>query len=413
METIFKKQTLEQVLSDFKRLRDSGCNPEGFIPSFFEDTMKVCLDNIEELTRISSSETNNSVFINLFILKKEGVKTLDDFRKFILRYKPETPNEIEPYKDFEDRLKYIYEDLKISIGGRCTEIFYFNNVNGTYPSTKLIICNAYRNPFDTMQTIFHEFCHAIQFKYDERKYSNLWREIGKKDKYSELEYNEILRDYYINHLFIVETEADLFGCMLPLVKALSIGKKELVDTTIKQIENFLFQQKPYDVFGGYFSYPILKDFLYNEEKLKELKKFIGEDGKIDCLVLRNFTKELTLKKQQEYYEDLFKDDTIDYTLLDRNNAREEDRKKFIEEHRNSKFVKDHLEFVEKCREYRPDIVSILQNCLLDLRREKPRNEEYSKKILETALKKSELMEELKFFSETNKRLKETTVEVSV
>ena len=245
-----------------------------------------------------------------------------------------------------------------------------------------------------MQTIFHELCHAIQFKYDERKYSNLWGEIEQKNKYSELEYNKILRDYYINHLFIMETEADLFGCTLPLVKALSTGKKELVDTTIKQIENFLFQQGAYNVFGGYFSYPILKDFLYDEEKLKELERFIEEDGKIDCLRLRNFTKELTSDKQQEYYENLFRDDTIDYTLLDRNNAGIEDRRKFIKEHNNSKFVKDYLEFIEKCREYEPDEISILENCLCDLRRGKSRDKESSMQTLETVLERSEITEKL-------------------
>ena len=195
----------------------------------------------------------------------------------------------------------------------------------------------------------------------------------------------------------METGADLFGCMLPLVKALSTGKKELIDTTIKQIENFIFQQGAYNIFSGYFSYPILKDFLYDEEKLKELERFIEEDGKIDCLGLRNFTKELTSDKQQEYYEDLFKDDTIDYTLLDRNNARIEDKKKFIKEHNNSKFVKDYLEFIEKCREYKIDEVSILENCFSDLRRDKPKDEKSSMQTLETALVKNELMKELKSF----------------
>ena len=226
METILKRQTQEQILDDFKRLRDSGYNLEGFIPSFYKSTIELFQSDIDELVRISSSETDNSIFINKSILITEKIKTIDDFREFILRHKPRTPNKIEPYKNFEDRSKYIYEDLKISIGGRCTNIFYFDNINDTYPSTKLIIGNAYRNPFDTMQTIFHELCHAIQFKYDERKYSNLWGEIEQKNKYSELEYNKILRDYYINHLFIMETEADLFGCTLPLVKALSTGKKE-------------------------------------------------------------------------------------------------------------------------------------------------------------------------------------------
>lgn len=41
METILKRQTQEQILDDFKRLRDSGYNLEGFIPSFFEDTIKI------------------------------------------------------------------------------------------------------------------------------------------------------------------------------------------------------------------------------------------------------------------------------------------------------------------------------------------------------------------------------------
>ena len=74
--------------------------------------------------------------------------------------KPNIQN-IPPYKDFENRSKNVYDYIKTDIGGRCVEIFYFDSKNNVYSSTKLIIGNAYRNPFDTIQTIFHEFCQSI------------------------------------------------------------------------------------------------------------------------------------------------------------------------------------------------------------------------------------------------------------
>ena len=102
--------------------------------------------------------------------------------------------------------------------------FYFDSKNNVYPSTKLIISNTYRNPFDTIKTIFHEFCHAIETKYDGRKYSYLWKAILEREKYSKFEYNKILReDYYINHLFTTEIEADLFGPLMLLIKLININ----------------------------------------------------------------------------------------------------------------------------------------------------------------------------------------------
>ena len=68
METILKRQTQEQILDDFKRLRDSGYNLEGFIPSFYKSTIELFQSDIDELVRISSSETDNSIFINKSIL---------------------------------------------------------------------------------------------------------------------------------------------------------------------------------------------------------------------------------------------------------------------------------------------------------------------------------------------------------
>lgn len=368
MEIISKEQTLEQILNNFKKFKDSNYNLEEYTPSFFEDTIRLFQDDIEKLECLSSSETSNSIFINKLTFKNKNIRNIDDFRKFILENKPNIQN-ITPYKDFEDRLRSAYNCIKTDIGGKCVEIFYFDSKNNVYPSTKLIIGNAYRNPFDTMQTIFHEFCHAIQSKYDGRKYSYLWKAILEREKYSKFEYNKILGDYYINHLFTTETEADLFSFFILLIKSINTNNYDIILDTLRQIEKILFRQKQFSVFRGYFSYPILKDFLYNREKLEELKRFIYKNGEIDILKLREFTKEITLKKHQEYCKDLFNNDNVNYDLFDtviRKNEKSEKIDDFIKQNVNAQFVKDYLEYRNAVNQYVMDDNTLLENKILDL-----------------------------------------------
>lgn len=381
MEKILKKQTKEQVLNDFKRFKELDYNLEEYVPNFYEDIINLFQEDIKELERLSSSQMNKSIFINKLIFNKKNINNVDDFKEFILKNKPDVEN-LELYKDFDERIDYNYNSIKTDIGGRCVSLYYFDNTNNNEPiwyTTQLVIGNAYRNPFDTIQTIFHEFCHAMQ-AVDKLK--------NQEEKISEFDKTYV--GYFINNLYLAETEADLFGCLLPLVKVLAINDKEIINDTIKQIEDFLFKQRLNAPFDGYFSYPILKDFLYNEEKLNELKGFIKEDGKIDILELKNFTKELTLNKQKEYYDDLFKDNEIDESIFNKKfNDREEKIEEFLEQHKESKLAKDYIEFRDKCKKHELDEVSILENKInkLQVNAKKlkvcaPDKQKYFKKCLE-------------------------------
>ena len=57
---------------------------------------------------------------------------------------------------------------------------------------KIIIGNAYKNPFSTIQSIFHQFCKAIQSENMEQINNELYQNIYRKRHITSEEYYYIL-----------------------------------------------------------------------------------------------------------------------------------------------------------------------------------------------------------------------------
>lgn len=215
---------------------------------------------------------------------------------------------------------------------------------------KVIIGNAYKNPFDTIQSIFHQFCKAIQSENIEKTNIELYQNIYRKRHISTEEYNNISKDCYLNCRYISETQAELFSYFVLFVKSLITNNEAVIDDTIKQTKNAIFDPNLTVPLAGRFGYPIIEEYLNNRTKLNELKKFITINSRVDYNGIYNFAMELTLNKQKEYSEELLKIDNIDGDIFN-NCANGDVIDNFIEKCSNTKFVSDYLHFLNEQEEY--------------------------------------------------------------
>lgn len=244
------------------------------------------------------------------------------------------------YIETENKIYDENNDCKLDVN-----IFYGKGIE-----LKIIIGNAYKNPFDTIQSIFHQFCKAIQSENIEKTNIELYQNIYRKRYISTEEYNNISKDCYLNCRYISETQAELFSYFVLFIKSLITNNEAVIDDTIKQTKNAIFDPNLTVPLAGRFGYPIIEEYLNDRTKLNELKKFITINGRVDYNGIYNFVMELTLNKQKEYLEELLEIDNIDGDIFN-GCAKKDVIDNFIEKCSDTKFVNDYLHFLNKQEEY--------------------------------------------------------------
>lgn len=152
--------------------------------------------------------------------------------------------------------------------------------NNKAKSINVTICNAWKTPFDTIHTLFHELCHALQTKY---KIDN--------DK----------QKGYLN-LYIIETQANLFANIILLLKAIETKNTDIINRVKNEITN-LSLLASYE--SGYFCYPIITDIINNLDNDKFYTQFL-KNNELDIKSIFDYTYNKVCEKAKEY-ADFFAD----------------------------------------------------------------------------------------------------------
>lgn len=335
MEILYTHNTIDTVLNDLTKLKNSNFDTSSFAQAWYTPTMDAFEPDANKLTSIVELSPE---LPGINILRKDKFITdevFDDskfdlwFDQTIELYRQQGYEYFDEYGNFSEEQcrEHLKNNVKKNIG--LTTSMLFKDQEGKEILISFCVTNNYRNPLDTIHTNFHELCHGLQrsFKVDknvdksqqfhkESKECNKLKEEYKNNPTAEVEkklnktYNIFYKNWYINN-YIMETQANLFANTYIMLKTLLTHPEKA-----EEIKTELTNLASYNFFSGYNDYVLTKELM--KEMCENPNKFLTDftnEGEIDFKKCFDFTLGMVTNKSLEYSEYLDNEIEKDTNLL--------------------------------------------------------------------------------------------------
>lgn len=308
-----------------------------YIPSYVKNIFDSYKEDLDDLMQFVNGKKNSETFYlkkidfiekdeagNLF-LNKEKFK--NELIRLFNKYENYEFLQKEPFKTKEEIIDFymhVIDDINYSDFNCCCLLK--NKTTNEIFNLSIIYYHCFSRNIPL--TVFHEFCHSLQYSFDIEGKINYVNLNVKQDQLATLSKEELETKENIAlsiknkkliflHNFSMESQANLFAYMALLLKMLH--NKES-DNFLKLKDYLLFQSSKLNFLQGYFDFPtsnnIFIEMQQNPEKY--LKEFINEDNKIDFEKLFLFTREQILERKQNYEKFLLKHENLSVDLYFKN-----------------------------------------------------------------------------------------------
>lgn len=275
MEEILKSQNENNIIKNINNLIKQR-TAENFQPDWFLPTMNLFSDFTNEILDLLNDNEDTKTYLMNKTDFFDNNKKFDEekFNNFF----EEITKDIEIKRRTKNGLKISLKNgLKTGLGGRVVPASCTSNTNEKIKKINFTICNAWSTPFNTIHTLFHELCHALQSKY----------EI--------IESSKISNDY-LEWWYIAEAQANLFANALLLLKAKETNNENIIKQTKSEILK-ISATESYEnsELSPYFDAPLTENIIEN----LDYNQFI-KNGKINIKEIFDYTYKLVLEKQKLY-----------------------------------------------------------------------------------------------------------------
>lgn len=263
--------TFENVLSEFNNCMEKQNN---YIPSYFKEFLDFLKNDIERMSKVLINKYFELHIFFKYNYMQNGIFNVkqyqDDIQNILKDYTTDNYNICnDGYEAIEEMKNYFNTQQKAVHHG----INFQNKKTKNVMYFSFILMDSCSDKIENIFCIFHEYCHVLQNYF----FLSTNSPKTKNEK-----------------LYIKETQADVFGYCATIIKLLQINNIDL-------IKHVLIDSTTNDsVEHGYFSFPIIKDIIYNLNKGEFLKKFVNENNNIKYDVLYRFTLEKVRQKLNEY-----------------------------------------------------------------------------------------------------------------
>ena len=265
MEEIFREETKEEVLEEFRKRIVSKDN---YVPTYFDKIFSACSNDFYDLLNF----LNRNNIVTKVIFKKDFIKN-DKFNEdnFKQVFKENFEDDKITDEEISDRLKYFY-----AVNTAITQIR--KNRNGKL--IKSIVYNYMTTKLESASMFFHELGHSLEelFKY---KITTGNKKI----------------DYFLKN-YLYETTTVSFSYFILYLRLLqSIQDKEVLN----KAQNYIKKCCAVQIIGaGYFAIPIIDS---NINKIT-VENYVDKNNKINFLKLYDFCFQKVKEKATIYKNDL-------------------------------------------------------------------------------------------------------------